>query len=225
MKIVQIKFLLLCSILLLQGCMTPYEAGSGSTTKQALISRDNERFNSYKPKLASLEDKLLVRAWSGGSGPVPRRYFTDTRTVSDADRPALEVYYQYQRETLDDFEDAVRKRYYHYLPLLPAVRTGQLGLLLSLYKGEISYGEYHTKHVEFLNRQAAAMREKDLELLMGLAGNSLGAAATNYYSYLQSLQFVNSSFQPTIVVPLTINLYQQAPLNIIPPPMPGIIRR
>lgn len=220
-----LRLVLFPAILLLQACAAPYDSGSISTSKQALIVRDIDRFNAYKTRLAPLEGKLLIRAWSDGGGPVPQSFFKDTRRVSEVDKPTIETYYQYQRESLDDFEEAVRKRYYHYLPLLPGIRTGQLGLLLALYKGEMSYGEYHTKHSEFLGRQAAAMREKDYELLMGFAGSSLGVAATHYYSYLQSLNLVNSTFQPNIVVPLTINIYQQPPLNVTLPPMPGIIRR
>lgn len=129
-----------------------YKKEMSALVKRYKVEYENPIFDSIKPKIAMGEAPSLGQ-------------LTDLSRPNDSEKIALEAFYKIRKRYWADDLSITDK----YLPHLSTTRrnflSGNEKLLIDLYAGKISYGEFNSLRKDVLQTYINQVKQRNLELI------------------------------------------------------------
>jgi len=148
--------------------------------------------------------KVSKKIWLDDIKKTPLAYYSNSEKVSDEDKPAIERLNQLKTIFNDETEQLIRKYNLPVLDLLNLSTAATSSLIVDLYIGKISYGEFAVKRRELVNYYDAALIERGRQITAA-ENKQRDAAFNGLQNYLLNQNLVNTLNQPTRISPFTCN--------------------
>ena len=186
-------FVLVTSLLL--GC------ANAQVSQQALQQEAQTFLRSTYSRMQSDSELMKVssKIWLDDIKKTPLSYYSNTAKVNDEDKPAIERLNQLKTIFNDETEQLIRK--YNLLNLATAATSS---LIVDLYIGKITYGEFAIKRRELVNFYDAALIERGRQITAA-ENKQRDAAFSGLQNYLLNQNLVNTLNQPARISPFTCN--------------------
>jgi hypothetical protein len=193
------SFLIIATSLLL-GCANP------QITQQALQQETQAFLRSTYSRMQSDSELMKVsgKIWLDEMKKTPLSYYSNTEKVSNEDKPAIERLNQLKIIFDNERNELVRKYNLPVADILNLATAATSSLIVDLYVGKITYGEFASKNREVSNNFDAAIIERGRQLT---AAEKLerDAAFSGLQNYLLNQNLVNTLNQPARISPFTCN--------------------
>jgi len=191
-------FVLVTSLLL--GC------ANAQVSQQALQQEAQTFLRSTYSRMQSDSELMKVssKIWLDDIKKTPLSYYSNTAKVNDEDKPAIERLNQLKTIFNDETEQLIRKYNLPVLDLLNLATAATSSLIVDLYIGKITYGEFAMKRRELVNFYDAALIERGRQITAA-ENKQRDAAFSGLQNYLLNQNLVNTLNQPARISPFTCN--------------------
>ena len=188
------------AISLLIGC------ANAQVSQQALQQEVQTFLRSTYARMQSDSELMKVskKIWLDDIKKTPLAYYSNAEKVSDEDKPAIERLNQLKTIFNEETEQLIRKYNLPVLDLLNLSTAATSSLIVDLYIGKISYGEFAVKRRELVNYYDAALIERGRQITAA-ENKQRDAAFSGLQNYLLNQNLVNTLNQPTRISPFTCN--------------------
>jgi hypothetical protein len=195
-----LKSFLVIAISLLIGC------ANAQVSQQALQQEVQTFLRSTYARMQSDSELMKVskKIWLDDIKKTPLAYYSNAEKVSDEDKPAIERLNQLKTIFNEETEQLIRKYNLPVLDLLNLSTAATSSLIVDLYIGKISYGEFAVKRRELVNYYDAALIERGRQITAA-ENKQRDAAFSGLQNYLLNQNLVNTLNQPTRISPFTCN--------------------
>ena len=151
-----LKSLLLVVTSLLIGCANP------PVTQQALQQETQAFLRSTYARMQSDSELMKVsgKIWLDEMKKTPLSYYSNTEKVSNDDKPAIERLNQLKATFDNERNELVRKYNLPVTDILNLATAATTSLIVDLYVGKITYGEFAIKNREVSNSFDSAIIER-----------------------------------------------------------------
>ena len=195
-----LKSFLVIATLWLLGCASP------QITQQALQQETQAFLRSTYSRMQTDSELMKVsgKIWLDDMKKTPLSYYSNTEKVSNEDKPAIERLNQFKVIFDNERNELVRKYNLPVTDILNLATAATSSLIVDLYVGKITYGEFASKRREVSNSFDAAIIERGRQLT---AAEKLerDAAFSGLQNYLLNQNLVNTLNQPARISPFTCN--------------------
>jgi hypothetical protein len=195
-----LKSFLVIAISLLIGC------ANAQVSQQALQQEVQTFLRSTYARMQSDSELMKVskKIWLDDIKKTPLAYYSNAEKVSDEDKPAIERLNQLKTIFNEETEQLIRKYNLPVLDLLNLSTAATSSLIVDLYIGKISYGEFAVKRRELVNYYDAALIERGRQITAA-ENKQRDAAFNGLQNYLLNQNLVNTLNQPARISPFTCN--------------------
>jgi hypothetical protein len=193
------SFLVIATSLLL-GC------ANAQNTQQAIQQEAQAFLRSTYARMQSDSELMKVskKIWLDDIKKTPLSYYSNAEKVSEDDKPAIERLNQLKTIFNEETEQLIRKYNLPVLDLLNLATAATSSLIVDLYIGKISYGEFAVKRRDLVNYYDAALMERGRQITAA-ENKQRDAAFSGLQNYLLNQNLVNTLNQPTRISPFTCN--------------------
>jgi hypothetical protein len=194
------KLLTLLSLVLL-----PHIANA-QASQQAIQQEAQAFLRSTYTRMQSDSELMKVsrKIWLDDIKKTPLSYYSNAEKVSEEDKPAIERLNQLKTIFNEETEQLIRKYNLPVLDLLSLATAATSSLIVDLYIGKITYGEFAVKRRDLVNYYDAALIERGRQITAA-EKTQRDAAFSGLQNYLLNQNLVNSLNQPTRISPFTCN--------------------
>jgi hypothetical protein len=193
------SFLVIATSLLL-GC------ANAQNTQQAIQQEAQAFLRSTYIRMQSDTELMKVsrKIWLDDIKKTPLAYYSNAEKVSEDDKPAIERLNQLKTIFNEETEQLIRKYNLPVLDLLNLATAATSSLIVDLYIGKISYGEFAIKRRDLVNYYDAALMERGRQIA-ATEKMQRDAAFSGLQNYLLNQNLVNTLNQPARISPFTCN--------------------
>jgi hypothetical protein len=148
--------------------------------------------------------KVSKKIWLDDIKKTPLAYYSNVEKISEEDKPAIERLNQLKIIFNEETEQLIRKYNLPVLDLLNLATAATSSLIVDLYIGKITYGEFAVKRRELVNYYDAALLERGRQITAA-EKMQRDAAFNGLQNYLLNQNLVNTFNQPARISPFTCN--------------------
>lgn len=194
------KLLAILSLVLLS------QSANAQVSQQAVQQEAQAFLRSTYTRMQSDSELIKVskKIWLDDIKKTPLAYYSNTEKVSEEDKPAIERFNQLKTIFNEETEQLIRKYNLPVLDLLNLATAATSSLIVDLYIGKITYGEFAVRRRELVNYYDAALIERGRQITAA-EKTQRDAAFSGLQNYLLSQNLVNTLNQPTRISPFTCN--------------------
>jgi len=194
------KLLALISLVLLS------HSANAQASQQAIQQEAQAFLRSTYTRMQSDSELMKVsgKIWLDDIKKTPLSYYSNAEKVSEEDKPAIERLNQLKTIFNEETEQLLRKYNLPVLDLLNLATAATSSLIVDLYIGKITYGEFAVKRRDLVNYYDAALMERGRQITAA-ENKQRDAAFSGLQNYLLNQNLVNTLNQPTRISPFTCN--------------------
>jgi hypothetical protein len=148
--------------------------------------------------------KVSRKIWLDDIKKTPLAYYSSTEKVNEEDKQAIDRLNQLKIIFDQETEQLIRKYNLPILDLLNLASAATSSLIVDLYIGKITYGEFAVKRRELVNYYDAALIERGRQI-SAAEKMQRDAAFSGLQNYLLNQNLVNTLNQPARISPFTCN--------------------
>jgi hypothetical protein len=148
--------------------------------------------------------KVSKKIWLDDIKKTPLSFYSSSEKVSDEDKPAIERLNQLKIIFDQETEQLIRKYNLPILDLLNLASAATSSLIVDLYIGKLTYGEFAIKRRELVNYYDAALIERGRQIT-ATEKMQRDAAFNSLQNYLLNQNLVTTLNQPARISPFTCN--------------------
>ena len=181
-------------------------SASAQVSQQALQQEAQTLLRSTYSRMQSDSELIKVnkKIWLDDIKKTPLAYYSNAEKVSEEDKPAIERLNQLKTIFDGETEQLIRKYNLPILDLLNLASAATSSLIVDLYIGKITYGEFAVKRRELVNYYDAALIERGRQI-SAAEKMQRDAAFSGLQNYLLNQNLVNTLNQSARISPFTCN--------------------
>lgn len=181
-------------------------SANSQISQQALQQEAQSFLRSTYTRMQSDSELIKVskKIWLDDIKKTPLAYYSNIEKISEEDKPAIERLNQLKIIFNEETEQLIRKYNLPVLDLLNLATAATSSLIVDLYIGKITYGEFAVKRRELVNYYDAALIERGRQITAA-EKTQRDAAFSGLQNYLLNQNLVNTLNQPARISPFTCN--------------------
>jgi hypothetical protein len=157
-------------------------------------------------KSDSVLSKISGKIWLESVEKTPLTFYSNNERVSDDEKQAIQRLAELQNIFDGERQEIIKKHNLPVLDLNNLASAALSSLLIDLYLGKITYGEFAIKRRDISNNFDAAILERDKQIA-ATQRIQKDVAYNNLQNYLMNQNLVNSLNQPARISPFTCNRF------------------
>ena len=157
-------------------------------------------------KSDSVLSKISGKIWLESVEKTPLSFYSNNERVSDDEKQAIQRLAELQNIFDSERQEIIKKHNLPVLDLNNLASAALSSLLIDLYLGKITYGEFAIKRRDISNNFDAAILERDKQIA-ATQRIQKDVAYNNLQNYLMNQNLVNSLNQPARISPFTCNRF------------------
>jgi hypothetical protein len=184
----------------------------GCETTQSSVQTVRQDTQAYLQSVAarlksdSVLSKISGKIWLESVEKTPLTYYSNNDRVSDDEKQAIQRLAELQNIFDSERQEIIKKHNLPVLDLNNLASAALSSLLIDLYLGKITYGEFAIKRRDISNNFDAAILERDKQIAATQRVQK-DVAYNNLQNYLMNQNLVNSLNQPARISPFTCNRF------------------